>query len=119
MPRAPLGMQPDIGVVIAGDRRHVARRPEMMQPFRRAHEFLGQPEIDQIAGHRDVVRLPLDDVAGQKVEDLAAMHELPPAMPVDITEDALAHELATPRPRHRAQMNVGEMGEGEHRAPLT
>ncbi len=85
----------------------------MVQPFRGEHEFLRQPEIDEIAGHRDVVGLPLDEVAGQQVEDLAAMHEFPPAMPIDIAEHALAHELAAAGPRHRAQMDVGEMGEGE------
>ena len=89
----------------------------MVQPFRRAHEFLREPEIDEIAGHGDVVRFSLDDIAGQKVEDLAPMHQLAPAMPVDITEDALAHELDAPSRRHRAQMDVGEMGEGEHEAP--
>ena len=46
----------------------------MMQPFGGAHEFLRQPEIDEIAGHGDVVRLPLDDIAGDEVEDLAPMH---------------------------------------------
>ena len=46
----------------------------MMQPFGGAHELLRQPEIDEIAGHGDVVRLPLDEVAGDEVEDLAAMH---------------------------------------------
>ena len=86
----------------------------MMQPFRGAQELLRQAEIDEIAGHRDVVRLLLDDVAGDKVENVATMHEFPPAMPIDIAEHALRHELAAPGPRHRAQMNVGEMGEGEH-----
>ena len=42
------------------------------------------------------------------------MHELPPAMPIDVAEHPLAQEVAPAGPRHRAQMNVGQMGEGEH-----
>jgi hypothetical protein len=60
-----------------------------------------------------VVRPPLDEISGEHVEDIAAMHELPPAMPIDVTEHALAEEVAPAGPRHRAQMNVGQMGEGE------
>jgi len=40
----------------------------MMQPLGGAQEFLRQTEIDEIAGHRDVVGLLLDDVAGDEVE---------------------------------------------------
>ena len=118
MMRAGLGVKPHIGVVIAGDGGHSARRSEMMQPFRGADEFLGQAEIDEIAGDGDVVGLLLDDVAGDEVEDLAPMHVFPPAMPIDVAEHALAQQLAAPGARHRAQMNVGEMGEGEHGAQL-
>ena len=38
-----------------------------MQPFRGAEELLGQAEVDQVAGHGDVVGLLLDDVAGDEV----------------------------------------------------
>src|SRR5688500_5562740 len=41
------------------------------------------------------------------------MHELPALVPVHVTEHALAHEVAPPRPGHRAEMNVRKMGEGE------
>ena len=85
----------------------------MMQPFRGAQEFLGQAEIDEIAGHGDVVGLLLDDVAGDEVEDLAPVHVFPPAMPIDVADHALAQQLAAPGARHRAQMDVGEMGELE------
>jgi hypothetical protein len=34
------------------------------------------------------------------------MHELPPAMPIDVAEHALAEEVAPAGARHRAQMNV-------------
>jgi hypothetical protein len=116
MARPALWMQPDIGVMIAGNRRHARRRSKMMQPFRCAYEFVWQAEIDEISGHRDVVGLLLDQIMGEQVEDLAPMHELPPAVPVHIAEHALRHELASPRPRHGAQMNVREMGEDEHGA---
>ena len=113
MAGSALRMQPHIGVVIAGDRGDPVWGPEMAQPFGGKDEFLRQPEIDEIAGHRDVVRLPLDEIAGEHVEDVAAMHELPPAMPIDVAEHALAEEVAPAGARHRAQMNVGQMGEGE------
>ena len=86
----------------------------MMQPFRGAQELLRQAEIDEIAGHRDVVRLLLDDVAGEEIEDVAPMHVFPPAMPIHVAEHALAQQVAPPGARHRAQMDVGEMGELEH-----
>jgi hypothetical protein len=60
-----------------------------------------------------VVGFSLDEIAGEHVEDIAAMNELPPAMPIDVAEHALAEEVAPEGPRHRAQMNVGQMGEGE------
>ena len=74
----------------------------MVQPFRGEDELLGQAEIDEVAGDGDVVGLLLDQIAGQHVEHVAAMHELPAAMPIDITEHALAEEVAPARPRHRA-----------------
>ncbi len=86
----------------------------MMQPFGGAHEFLRQPEIDEIAGDGDVVRLLLDDVAGDEIEDLAPVHVFPPAMPIDVADHALAQQLAALGARHRAQMDVGKMGEFEH-----
>ena len=110
---AALRVDPHIGIVIAGDGGDAFWWPKCAQPFSGKHELLGQAEIDEVAGHRDVVRLPLDDVLGQHIEDVAAMHELPPAMPIHIAEHALAEEVATARPRHRAQVNVGEMRESE------
>ena len=85
----------------------------MAEPLGGKGEFPRKAEIDEIPCHRDVVGLPLRDIAGQHVEDIAAMHELSPAMPIDIAEHALAEEIASAGARHRAQMNVGQMGESE------
>jgi hypothetical protein len=74
----------------------------MMQPFSGAEEFLGQPQIDEVPGDGNVVGLPLDEVAGQHVEHVAPMHELAPAMPIDVSEHTLAHEIAALGPRHGA-----------------
>ena len=114
-----LRVQPHIGVMIAGDGGDPLRGPKRAQPFSGKHELLRQAEIDEVAGHRDVVRLPLDDVLGQHIEDVAAMHELAPAMPIHIAEHALAEEVATAGPRHRAQVDVGQMGEGEQWLKVT
>ena len=89
----------------------------MTQPFGGGHEFLGQPEIDEITGDGDVVGLLLDQIVGEDVEDVAAMHEFPPAMPIHIAQHALAEEVAAAGARHRAQMNIGEMREGEQTQP--
>ena len=106
MAGSALRMEPYIGVVVAWDRGDPVRGAEMAEPFRGKDEFLRQPEIDEIAGHRDVVWLPLDEVACEHVENIPAMHELPPAMPIDVAEHALAEEVAPAGVRHRAQMNV-------------
>src|SRR5262245_43924003 len=71
-------------------------------------------DIDEVAGHGVVVgRLP-GHVARDEVEDLAPVHKFPPAMPIDVAEHALAHQLAALDPGHRAQMDVGKVGESEH-----
>ena len=108
-----LRVQPHIGVVIAGDCSDALRRPEVAQPLRGKHELLGKPEIDEVAGDRDVVRLAPDNILGEHVEHVAPMHKLPPLMPIHIAEHALAEKVAAPRPGHRAQVNVGEMRESE------
>ena len=99
-----LRVQPHIGVMIAGDGGDALRRPKRAQPFSGKHELLRQAEIDEVAGHGDVVRLPLDDVLSQHIEDVAAMHELPPAMPIHIAEHALAEEVAS---RHACRVIAG------------
>jgi hypothetical protein len=104
-----LGVQPHIGVVIAGDGSDALRRAKVPQPLRGKHEFLGKPEIDEIAGDRDVVGLAPDNILREHVEHVAPMHELPPLMPIHKAEDAFAEEVAAPRPGHRAQMNVGQV----------
>jgi hypothetical protein len=70
--------------------------------------------IAQIAGHGEVVGLLFNDIRGDEIEDLAPVHVFPPAMPIDVAEHALAQKLAPLGARHRAQMDVGEMGAGEH-----
>jgi hypothetical protein len=106
-----LRVQPHIGIMIAGDGSDALRRAKVPQPFRGKHEFLRKPEIDEVAGHRDVVRLAPDNILREHVEHVAPMHELPPAMPIHKAEHPLAEEVAVPRPGHRAQVNVGQMSE--------
>ena len=108
-----LWVQPYISIVVAGNCGDPVRRSEMAQPLGGKHEFLGQSKIDEIPGHRDVVRSPLDEIAGQHVEDVPAVHEFPPAVPIDIAKYALAEEIPPPGAWHGAQMNVGKVSEGE------
>ena len=104
---AALRVEPHIGIVIAGDGGDPLRRAEGAKPFGGKDKFLGQPEIHEIAGHRDVVWLAADEVLHQHVEHIAAMHELPPTMPIHVAEHALAEKIAAPRSRHRTQMDIG------------
>ena len=63
----------------------------------------------------DVVGFPHDEIVGQHVEHVAPVDELPPAMPVRVAKHALADEVPAARPRHRAQVDVGQMSEREQR----
>jgi hypothetical protein len=48
---------------------------------------------------------------------VAAMDQVPLALPVEIADRALAREFAQAWPRHRAEMRIGQMGKdkGRHR----
>ena len=54
-----------IGVVIARHHRHPVRRPQSLQPVGRLGELVRQSEIDQVAGHRDVVGRGCLDIRNQ------------------------------------------------------
>ena len=103
-----------IGVVIAGHQRHVVRRAERVQPRARRRVFRQQPDIDEVAGDRDVVGRLRVQVAHQELDPLGAVDPVPGVPPMQIAEHALVGELAQPRPRQRREMRVGEMSENEH-----
>jgi hypothetical protein len=51
MPR----LRTHISVVITGHEGHVVREPEPIEPRARRRKFGREREVDEIAGHRDVV----------------------------------------------------------------
>jgi len=72
-----------------------------------------KPDIDEIAGDGDVVGILRLKIGDDGVEHRAIVNEAPPAPPVQVTGDALAEQIARPRPWQRSEMDVGKMGEGE------
>ena len=102
----------DIDVVVAGHHRDVSGVAERLQPAARARVFVGQRQIDQIAGDRDVVDAEGFQIAPDRLEDFGAMDVFALALPIDEAEAALVDELRKPRPR--GEMQVGQLGEYEH-----
>ena len=111
-----LGRQPlrlrYIDVVIAESDGHVGRRSERLQPCARPRILRRQRQIDQVAGHGDVVGAAGLEVARDRIERLDAVHFLAPTMPVDEAEPALAGKLDEARPH--GQVQIGEVGKREH-----
>ena len=98
--------------MIAGHDGDVAGVAERFEPRRARGVFVGQRQIDEIAGDRDVVDAMRLQIARDRIEHFGAMDVFALALPIDEAEAALADELREPRPR--GQMQVGQMGEYEH-----
>jgi hypothetical protein len=102
-----------IGVVIAGYHRDPLRRADAFKPGLCRGEFRLQRQIDEIAGHRDVVRPLRLHVGDQRVQHLAAVIFVAVAGPVEIAERTLAGEIAKPRRGQGRQMRIGQMRQRE------
>ena len=102
-----------IGVVIAGHDRDLLRRADAFEPRLRRLELRLQRQIDEIAGHRDVVRPLRLQVGDQRIQHLAAVIFVAVAGPVEIAKRALADEIAHPRRGQRRQMRIGQMRQRE------
>src|SRR5262249_11280729 len=97
--------------------RDVVRRPERSEPRAGGRVFAGERDVDEIAGHRDVVgRLRLE-IGHDAREHLAAMDQVALSPPVHVAGRALAQELAPARRPQRAEMGVRQMRENEHGLP--
>ncbi len=94
MPPAIGSTRADIDIVIAGNDGDVVRRAERCRARRaRAAIFVGQREIDEIAGHRDVVGRCAFRSRVTRVENVRAVDVFALALPIDEAEAALAEEL--------------------------
>ena len=108
-----------IGIVIAGHQGDVVRRPERREPGARRRVFAGERDVDEVAGHRDVVgRLRLQ-VGHDAREHVGAMDQVALAPPVQKAGGALADELGQSRLRQRREMRVRQMREHEHGGVIT
>ena len=102
-----------IGVVIARREAHVAGRAQALHHRPRQHEFIGQPDVREIAGHGDMIGPLRWNVGDQRVEHAHVVDAGAAALPVDPAGQPLAREIARARPRQGAEMQVGQMGEQE------
>src|SRR4051812_35358971 len=63
--------------------------------------------------------LLLLQIRNERIERGAVVDQVPAAPPIEITGDALADQIAPARPGQRAEVDVGEMGEGERHPTIT
>ena len=105
--------RPHIGVVIAGNDGDPLRRADAFEPGLRRGELRFQRQIDEVAGHRDVVRPLRLHVGDQCVQHLAAVIFVAVAGPVEIAQRTLAREIPKPRLGQRRQMRIGQMRQRE------
>jgi hypothetical protein len=103
-----------IRVVIARHEGDVARRSERGEPSARRRVFAGKRDVDEVAGHRDVVRRPRFEVGRDAREHLGAMDAMALAPPVEKAGCTFAGELGQPRRRQRPEMGIRQMREHEH-----
>ncbi len=103
-----------IGVVIARHQGHVVWRSERRQEIRGRPELGRKRDVDEIAGHRDVIRRLRLEVGDDVRQHVTAMNQVALAPPVEIPGCTLAHELVPSRLRQRRKMRIGKMREGKH-----
>ena len=80
-----------IDVVIAGYNGDVARRPDRFEPLPRALVFVGQRQVDQIAGDRDVIGAVRLEIAGDGGKNFRPVNVFAFALPVDETKACLLY----------------------------
>ena len=104
---------PQVDVVIAGNDGDVLGAADGSEPVAGALILDRQRQIDEVAGDGDVVGRLRFQVARDLIENFAAMDMFALAVPIDEAEPALADELR--QPRLQRHMQIGDMGENEHR----
>ena len=109
-----LPIQRDIGVVIAGYDRDLVGRAEAADPACCVIELAGERDVDDVAGHRDVVGRGGGHVLGQGLEDWCHIEVLPVQGPGQEAKDALVQQLADAAVRQRSDMGIRQMRQCEH-----
>src|SRR5262249_58456357 len=107
-----------IGAVVPGHARHALGGAEPREPLVRGGKLGGKREIDEVAGHRDVVDVGRREVVLDEREHLGTMDGVAPAIPVDETEAALVGKLERARRRNGPEVRIGEVGENKRHYEL-
>ncbi len=103
-----------VGVMVAGDDGDTVGCAELHQPLARPDELLTQGEIDEISGHYDMVGPLSVNILDQGGEDVIVEAVAAVALPVDVTEQPFRYEVAPSDGRQGPEMQIGQVGEGEH-----
>jgi hypothetical protein len=103
-----------IGVVVARHHGDPVARSQAFEEVARDIVLAGQSQIHKVAGDGEMIEAALQQISGEHTEPIRIVMDRAPRTPVEIADRALADQLRDFRPRHRRQMRIGQMGEGEH-----
>ena len=105
--------------MVAGDEAYLAAGlAQGAQPGLGQRIFPGKREVEDVAGHGDMVRLLVAQVSHDGGQHLHVVRIGAAAFPVDVAGDALADEVAASGMRQRADMGIGQVCENEGQARL-
>jgi hypothetical protein len=93
--------------------RNVIRIAEAFQPVQRGVDLDIEPDIDQVAGHRQMIVIDGAEVVDQRAQGLWPARRTSAAAPVDVAEDAFRGELAPSYVNQRSEMGIGKLGQSE------
>jgi hypothetical protein len=108
-----------IGVVIARHHGNVISAAEHFKPLPGHVDLDVERQVDEVAGHRDMVRLGCLHIGHDRIYDIVMQELAPVAMPVHVAGDPLGDEIAIGYIGKRTKMDVGKMREPEHKDLLT
>ena len=101
-----------VGVVISGHEADILPRlPERPQPCLGQRILAGQADVEDVAGHRDMIRVLIAEIGDESRQHLHVVGGGAPPLPVDVAGNPLADEIATPRMRQRSDMGIREVSE--------
>ena len=96
----------DVSIVIARHQRNPIAASERLQPPQRVGAFVGQSDVGQIAGDRNVIRGARTHIRHDRIQRLDPMHAATPAPPRQISENAFVAEVAQARTPQRRQVRI-------------
>ena len=97
--------------MVAGHEAHLVGGPERVEPGRGKREFGFEPDVENIPRHRNVIGLLCMNVGDDRRKHVHIVGQRPAPLPVHVTGNAFAEELAPVRVGKGTDMRVGKMGE--------